>query len=341
VRRAGHGSAERRSPAGPAARGTADGRRGTLFVLEDDPPPTGPRWFCHWDGASAPGFENLDDAVSWGLGRARTVIVRTLGGCVYWAGDRPSDREDYDPESGLRAWPPSAPERRAIDAGYEAAVAAAQADVVARDAYEYARLSWLLEYAPGLAEGEPAHECVIQRPGDEPSIEFEEFDPGGIVCGARGQGTRRYGFGRAGQALAAASGLAADDRWVAAVVAALARERTWRTGRRSTLLVAEGSGEMFHVTAVENRPSILRHGLDWRQMGAAPGIAGSREPELPAVFLCEVRDETGFFIQMSRRPADIWAVRVDGLWVESGPHGWLIVPEPVPPERLRLVPGGP
>ena len=105
------------------------------------------------------------------------------------------------------------------------------------------------------------------------------------------------------------------------------------------LVVKEASGEMFHATATENRQSILRHGLDWRQMGTVPGIAGSREPELPAVFLCESREEIDFFTGMSRLPADIWAVRVDGLWVESGPDGWIILPEPVPPERLRLLQG--
>jgi len=210
---------------------------------------------------------------------------------------------------------------------------------VARDGYEYARLGWLLEHVPDLAECEPAYECVLRVPGDDQWIDFEELDPGGTVCGARRPGTGAYGFGSAGQALAAASGLAADDRWVAAVCAALARERTWRMGRRPSLLVREGGGEMFHVTATENRQSILRHGLDWRQMGTTAGIAGSREPELPAVFLCENRDETGFFTQMSRLPADVWAVRVDGLWVETGPHGWIIVSEPVPPERLRLLPG--
>ncbi len=254
--------AGRRSPAGPAAGGTADRRSGTLFVLEDDPPPARPRWFCHWDEASAPGFQNLDDAVSWGLKRARTVIVRTLGGVFYWAGDRPSDWADYELEGGLRPWPPSAAERQAIDAAYEAAAAAAHADSAARDAYEYARLSWLLEHAPELAEREPAHECVIQLPGDDQWIEFEELDPGGAVCGARRQGTGTYGFGSGGQALAAASGLAADDRWVAAVGAALARERTWtRAGRRPVLLVKQASGEMFHATAEQNRQSILRHGL--------------------------------------------------------------------------------
>jgi hypothetical protein len=329
----------RGSPAGPAAAGAASGRRGTVFVLEEDPPPERPRWFCHWDGASAPGFESLDDAVGWGLERARTVIVRTLGTVFYWAGDRPSDWADYDAEGGLCAWPPSAAERRAVDAAYEAAVAAAHAESVARDGYEYARLGWLLEHVPDLAGCEPAYECVLRVPGDDQWIDFEELDPGGTVCGARRPGTGAYGFGSAGQALAAASGLAADDRWVAAVCAALTRERTWRMGRRPSLLVREGGGEMFHVTATQNRQSILRHGLDWRQMGTTAGIAGSREPELSAVFLCENRDETGFFTQMSRLPADVWAVRVDGLWVETGPHGWIIVSEPVPPERLRLLPG--
>jgi hypothetical protein len=323
-----------------AGRGERAERRGTLYVLEDDPPPTRSRWFCHWDGAPAPGFEDLEDAVSWGLERARTVIVRTLGTVFYWAGDRPSDWGDHDLEGELHAWPPSAAERRAIDAAYAAAVEAERAESAARDAYEYARLSWLLEHAPGLAESEPAHECLIQLPGDEQWIEFEELDPGGAVCGARRQGAGTYGFGSAGQALAAASGLAADDRWVAAVGAALARERTWtRTGRRSMLVVKEASGEMFHATATQNRQSILRHGLDWRRMGTAPGIAGSPKPELAAVFLCESREETDFFISMSRLPADIWAVRVDGFWVESGPDGWIILPEPVPPERLRLVEG--
>src|SRR5208282_4021278 len=248
------------------------------------------------------------DAVSWGLKRARTVVVRTLGTVFYWAGDRPSDWGDYDLEGGLRAWPPSAAERRAIDAAYAAAAAAARAESAERHAYEYARLSWLLEHVPELAESQPAHECMIQLPGDEQWIEFGELDPGGAVCGARRQGTGTYGFGSAGQALAAASGLAADDRWVAAVGAALARERTWtRAGRRPMLLVKEASGEMFHATAKENRQSILRHCLDWRQMGTAPGIAGSREPELPAVFLCESREEIDFFTRMSRLSADIWA----------------------------------
>ena len=193
---------------------------------------------------------------------------------------------------------------------------------------------------PDLAECEPAYECVMKLPGDDQWIEFEELNPGGTVCGARRQGTGAYGFGSAGQALTAASGLAADDRWVAAVCAALARERTWRRGRRPSLLVKEGSGEMFHVTATENRQSILRHGLDWRQMGTTAGIAGSRESWTAGRLLVrEPRATDRILTEMSRLPADVWAVRVDGLWVESGPDGWIIVSEPVPPERLRLLQG--
>ena len=105
-------------------------------------------------------------------------IVRTVGSVLYWAGDRPSDWRDYDLEGGLRGWPPSAAERRAVDAAYEAAAAAARADSEARDGYEYARLGWLLGHVPELAECEPAYECVVELPGDDQWIEFEELDPG-------------------------------------------------------------------------------------------------------------------------------------------------------------------
>lgn len=113
---------------------------------------------------------------------------------------------------------------------------------------------------------------MIQPPGGDQWIEFEELDPGGAVCGARRQGAGTYGFGSAAQALAAA---------------------------------------------------------------ASPQMTGGSPP----CVLCESREEIGFFTSMSRLPADIWAVRVDGLWVESGPEGWMILPGPVPPERLRLLQG--
>jgi len=72
--------------------------------------------------------------------------------------------------------------------------------------------------------------------------------------------------------------------------AALDRENRWGLAdgwRRPVLEVFQGTGQMFHVTATANRESIRRHGLDWRRMGAAPGIAGSTRPELPAMFACD------------------------------------------------------
>ena len=42
---------------------------------------------------------------------------------------------------------------------------------------------------------------------------------------------------------------------------------------------------MFHVSSVHNRESIQTHGLDWARMSAAPGIVGSRRPEVEGVFL--------------------------------------------------------
>jgi hypothetical protein len=44
---------------------------------------------------------------------------------------------------------------------------------------------------------------------------------------------------------------------------------------------------MFHVTDSANRESIRQHGLDWRRMGTALGIAGSR---VPWTFISMTRD---------------------------------------------------
>lgn len=103
-------------------------------------------------------------------------------------------------------------------------------------------------------------------------------------------------------------------------------------------------GKMFHATAAANRDSIRRHGLDWRRIGAAFGTAGSPEPELPGTFLCATREDARFFTDMAREPSDIWQVRVDGLWLEGDPGAsgggddiWMILPEPVGPDRLELI----
>lgn len=121
-----------------------------------------------------------------------------------------------------------------------------------------------------------------------------------------------------------------------AVCAALVRERQWPL-RRPRLAVESLDGQLCHVTAAANRQSIRRHGLDWRRMGGAHGIAGSPAPELPAIFLCEDREDADFFVHMARFPVDIWTVRVDGLWLESGPDGWRLVAAPIEPERVSLV----
>ena len=318
-------------------------RWGTFWVIEDPPPATRPRWFCHWEGAEAPGFESVDEGVAWGLSRALSVVIRTLDGSVYFTGERPSDWDDSDPD--LRRWPPSVAELRLIDTKYEAAVAAADADVAARSVYEREREEWLRARYPPLAGQQPIHECLLFLPGQgDAYLEFEEFDEAGAIAGAREAGGSRCAFGRPEDVIASVTGRPVGDPWVCAVCTALARERSWLGGgRRSMLLVKLGEGTMFHVSPSANRDSIRRYGLDWRRMGAAPGIAGSMEPELPGIFLC-VPGSTRFFTDMVRTPCDVWEVRVDGLWLEGDPNssgggddGWMILPEPVGPDRLDLI----
>lgn len=90
-----------------------------------------------------------------------------------------------------------------------------------------------------------------------------------------------------------------------------------------------------HATAAANRESIIEFGLDWNRMGVAQGIAGSRRPELDAVFLDHV-ETIEFFTRMSRQPCDVWEVDVTGLWLEKD-EGWLIHRSPIVPDRLRLI----
>ena len=312
-------------------------------MIEDPPPATRPRWYCHWDGAEARGFECVDEAVAWGLARALTVIVRTLDGSVYFAGERPSDWHASDPD--LRQWPSSVTELQLIDTKYEVAVAEADANATARRVYERERGEWLRVRFPRLANHQPVHECLILLPGQgDACLEFEELDVAGAIAGAREIGGSRRGFGHPEDVIASVTSRPVNDPWVSAVCAALARERSWLGGgRRPMLLVKLGEGTMFHVSPSANRNSIRRHGLDWRRMGAASGIAGSVEPELPAIFLC-TWGSTRFFTDMARTPSDIWAVRVDGLWLEGDPSSsgggdddWMILPAPVGPDRLDLI----
>jgi hypothetical protein len=98
------------------------------------------------------------------------------------------------------------------------------------------------------------------------------------------------------------------------------------------------------VAADSDPESIMRHGRDWRRM-AGGGIAGSIEAEWPGVFLCADLEDADFFAGMGRRDlVDIWAVELDGFWLEGDPgagggggDNWMICPEPIAPSRVRLV----
>jgi hypothetical protein len=305
-------------------------RHGTLYILEDPPPATRPRWFCHWDGQSAPGFDDVEEAVTWGLERARRVLVRTLGSTFYIAGE---DLREGEPEA--RRWPPPPAERQAIDAAYQDALAATELERLRRQAYEYERLDWLIENT-SLASDQPQYAGIIEIPDGRGDVEFEEFADGS-TCAARRRGSDRYAFGGTIDVLAKVSELNVDDPWLMAAAKVLELERVLDAPcRRTSLIVRAGQGEMFHASDVVNRGSILENGLDWRHMGAAAGIAGSRRPEREVIFLCESLDEVKFFTDMCRRPTDVWAANVDGAWIENGPSGWWMVSAPIPANRVRL-----
>ena len=181
----------------------------------------------------------------------------------------------------------------------------------------------------------------VVEPGGVDSASSSPLEPDQDMAGVWGgcREGRPDAFGPVGEVLAAQSLRRDDDPWVIEVAAALDRESRWGfvgDWRRPLLEVFQGAGQMLHVTAAANRASIRRHGLDWRRMGAAPGIAGSSRPELPAVFVCDEPEDTTFFLNIARTPSDVWAIDVDGLWVESGPDGWWIISRPISPDRLTL-----
>jgi hypothetical protein len=206
------------------------------------------------------------------------------------------------------------------------------------DLHARQRAAVLAEQAPLLAGQEPRYVCVLEVPGAS-EVYFEELDADGALCGAS-SAEHPYRLGEAAAVIGAASGLPPGDEWVKRVCAALDWERGARAPdgwRRSRVSVRRGEGSVLHVTAAVNRESIRRHGLDWTRMAVAGGIAGSTEPELPAVFVCD--DDlfaASFFLHMARAPSDVWRVSADGLWLENGPDGWWIITEPVAPSRLTL-----
>jgi hypothetical protein len=178
---------------------------------------------------------------------------------------------------------------------------------------------------------------VLATSGD---VRIEQLDRDGDEW--FGEGPGGIAMGDLETVIGGCAAAQADPDWVAAVVGALGREVVVGR-RRSLLLVKRGSGWMFHASPAENRDSIARHGLDWSRMTGS-GIAGSSAPEWPGVFLCSDLDSARWFATMpGQARADIWRVRVDGIWLEGDPGAsgggdddWMIAPEPIPPTQLSL-----
>lgn len=108
---------------------------------------------------------------------------------------------------------------------------------------------------------------------------------------------------------------------------------------RNRLSIVSAVADRFHVTSSTNRQSIQRHGLDWRLMAGARGIAGSIGPEQQGCFLCR-EDEVDWFVDMNNTggPVDVWAVSgVDEDSLVESPEGYEYEPNAIPPDRLRLV----
>jgi hypothetical protein len=103
----------------------------------------------------------------------------------------------------------------------------------------------------------------------------------------------------------------------------------------------EGSGTtFFHVTSVQNRESIAAHGLDWRRMQRARGIAGSDSPELQGCFLCWDGGEADWFVRINNTggPVDVWeVVGIDSSELVESSAGHHYLPVPIPPSQVRLV----
>jgi hypothetical protein len=97
---------------------------------------------------------------------------------------------------------------------------------------------------------------------------------------------------------------------------------------------------VFHVTSSRNRESILTHGLDWSYMGAARGIAGSRQPEQEGCFLALDEREADWFIEMNNTggAVDVWQVKnVDPEELIESPEGHFFFPGVIRRDQIALV----
>jgi hypothetical protein len=115
----------------------------------------------------------------------------------------------------------------------------------------------------------------------------------------------------------------------------------WRDTSLDRPLPAEESADtLYHVSPVGNRASIMEHGLDWRRMGPAPGLASGRHvAEEPANYLARDLDEAGWFVSLCNHtePVDIWEIEATGLDLVLTGDGWVLSRELISPERLTLL----
>ena len=172
-------------------------------------------------------------------------------------------------------------------------------------------------------------------------VELEQLDPAGVRWSASVPSGKHVG-GFAGVLATVAQGNA-DRAWLEAVAKVVKSDSAGEL--RSGLVVRRTEGVWFHTTFVENRDSILPHGLGWRRF-VGSGIAGSRSPETEGIFLCADIESAEFFVHMGERRGrgtDIWAVALDGQRLISDPSSsgelddsWMICLQPIPADALRL-----
>lgn len=314
-----------------------------MLRIVDGDPPSRP-WILN-TGHEFIQFDELDGAISHGLGIAKTVLVR-VDGSFFWTGQWTTELTMYGDE--VTEGPPPRDLLRTREERYEMDQRRLAREDVAGARYESVRDDWLLDHGfdSVLFQCQILHpRCGWRLHWDDPEelILFEEFGPDGSPCGARLHESSDGIFGTPDEVLSAMAGSRHFSEWVLRTRAALDRERSWCgdpaigiSTRRWSLEVYPLRGELFHVSSSANRGSIRQHGLDWGFMGSASGVAGSTRYELPAVFLDESFEGAEWFVDMARFSVDVWAVDTVGLWGENGPDGWVIVPEPISPERLRL-----
>jgi hypothetical protein len=177
--------------------------------------------------------------------------------------------------------------------------------------------------------------CTVLMPAGEARLELTPGQ-GWATAGPSGSAS-----GRLKESLRVAAGPTAEPGWIEAVVGAV-QQRVGLRAPNSVVRVEQVSGVWFHATRTANRESIDQFGLDWRHMGDIPGIAGSRRPEREGVFLCRRLHDAYWLADMPRDDVtDIWAVRLNGVWLEAEASGgvdldWALCPQPIARSDIEL-----